>query len=254
MATTLITAGQVMDRAANFLNDPSKTDYTYTVMLPYLNMAIDELSESMEESNSSVSNQTHLVLLVKAGVWWIGGPGTAAIDPERTTYPADLIEIQEIGERLAGDDGPFTRMTRVEYQPGFRPQAALLQWAWEDQTIKFNNPGTEFFIPIAPGSGQPPSGATTDREIQLRYIRQGIPYVVDANSPITFVNARLYLSYKTAAYCAMFIGENESRAKMLEEHAERSLERATAISNKGRQQIMTRHRPFRAAFKSRGGW
>jgi hypothetical protein len=248
MSTTLITAGQVMDRVANFLNDPNKTDYTYAVMLPYLNMAIDELSESMEESNSSISNQTSIVIVVPKGVWAIRHPQW--IVPGEPNYPDDLIEIQEIGERLSGTNDPFVRMTRVEYQPGFPPQDALVQWAWEDQTIKFNNAGTR----SGPPSTQPPSGALTEREIQLRYIRQGVPYVVDADSVITFVNARSYLSYKTAAYCAMFIGENESRAQMLEGHAEKALERATSISNKGRQNIMTRHRPFRAGYKSRGGF
>jgi hypothetical protein len=66
------------------------------------------------------------------------------------------------------------------------------------------------------------------------------------------INSRSYLSYKTAALCAMFIGENESRAKILNDQADEAMERLEGISNKGRQQIMTRHRPFRAAYKSRG--
>ena len=44
MSTTAVSAGQIMDRVANLLNDPNKTDYTYNVMLPYLNMAIEEFS------------------------------------------------------------------------------------------------------------------------------------------------------------------------------------------------------------------
>ena len=52
--------------------------------------------------------------------------------------------------------------------------------------------------------------------------------------------------------CSMFIGENETRAQVLNEQAEQAKERMEGISNKGRQHIMTRHRPFRAAFKARG--
>jgi hypothetical protein len=52
----------------------------------------------------------------------------------------------------------------------------------------------------------------------------------------------------------MFIGENETRAGILETQAEKAMERLTGINNKGKQQIMTRHRPFRAAYKARGGF
>ena len=48
----------------------------------------------------------------------------------------------------------------------------------------------------------------------------------------------------------MFIGENETRAGILEDKAEKALERITGINNKGKQQMMTRHRPFSASYKS----
>ena len=50
----------------------------------------------------------------------------------------------------------------------------------------------------------------------------------------------------------MFIGENETRAMVLDAQAERAMDRLLGINNKGRQQIMTRHRPFRASWKARG--
>jgi hypothetical protein len=188
----------------------------------------------LEESNNSPSNQTAVIILVPKG-----SPAILATPeigtPTYPVYPNDLTEIQEVGERLAGTTDSFNRMTRVEYTPTFPPTSALLYWCWEDQTIKFNS-----------------TGALTDREIQLRYVRQGVPYVANANTIITMINSRSYLSYKTAALCAMFIGENESRAKILNDQADEAMERLEGISNKGRQQIMTRHRPFRAAYKSRG--
>lgn len=233
MSTTNLTAAEVMDRSAALLNDPAKTDYTYLAQLPYLNMAIDELVENLEESNSSPTNQTSAVITVPVGSNMIT-PIEHATLPH---YPIDLVEIQEVGERMAGSNDSFIPLDKKEFLQSFPPNQSLLFWIWEDQIIKFN-----------------PNGALSSRDIQLRYVRQAIVQAASELSVIGTINARSYLSYKTAAFCAMFIGENETRAGVLEGQAEKAIERLTGINNKGKQQIMTRHRPFRAAWKARGGY
>ncbi len=222
-----------MDRAAALMNDPALTDYTYTAQLPYLNMAIDELIESLEESNSSPTNETSAVIIVPVGSSMIT-PTEHITTPH---YPDDLIEIQEVGERVSGSEDGFIPLVRRDYVVTFPINNSLLFWAWEDQIVKFN-----------------PNGANGDRDVQLRYVRQTIAQAVDEDSVIGAINSRSYLAYKTAALCSMFIGENETRAGVLDIHAEKALERLTGINNKGRQQIMTRHRPFRATYKARGGF
>jgi hypothetical protein len=231
MSTTSLLAGEVMDRSAVLMNDPSKTDYTYDVQLPYLNMAIDALVELLEESNVSPTNDTSAVITIPLGTNKIVSVDDGGIP----SYPSDLIEIQEVGERAAGSSDPFLRLGRREFLQAFPPNNSLLFWIWENQEIKFN-----------------PNGALTPREIQLRYVKQGISQAADETSVIGTINARSYLSFKTAALCSMFIGENQTRAGALNGEADIAVERMTGISNKGRQQIMTRHRPFRAGFKSRG--
>lgn len=223
MSSLFITAGSVMDTVAPLLNDPGKTDYTYITMLPYLNMAIGELNESLEESNVGVTNDISPIYLVKAGINIVANP------------PIDLIEIQEVGERLHGVDGSFIALPRREFPEALPRSSSLLFWCWKRQEIMFNL-----------------NGANTDRDVQLKYIRRPFFGAQDSESIIGTVSAHMYLSYKTAALCAMFVGENESRADILQAQAEKALERIIGISNKGKQQIMTRHRPFRAGFKSRG--
>jgi len=233
MSTTAVSAGQIMDRVANLLNDPRRTDYTYPVMIPYLNMAIEELSELMEESQNSPS-QMEASYVLPAGTQVLAsaesGIGTIF-------YPGDLTEIQEISERPGGSTSGFVKLPRVETLKVFPQSNSLLYWMWEDQQIKFN-----------------PLGANTPIQVLITYLRQGIPYIVNENSQITMINSRSYLAYKTAAFCAMFIGENETRAAVLQSEAEKAVERLTNISTKGRQQIMTRHRPFRAGWKARGSY
>jgi hypothetical protein len=234
MSTTNLLAAEVMDRSATLMNDPSKTDYTYEVQLPMLNMAIDELIEALEENNSSPTNHTSPVITLPVS------PGinklTPAENPLGPHYPEDLVEIQEVGERVGGSNDPFVPLNRRDFLQAFPPSQSLMFWVWEDQMIKFN-----------------PNGALGPREIQLRYVRKAIAQAASELSVIGAINSRSYLSFKTAAFCAMFIGENETRAAVLEMQAERALERLMGINNKGRQQIMTRHRPFRASYKARGG-
>ncbi len=69
---------------------------------------------------------------------------------------------------------------------------------------------------------------------------------------LPFTNVKTYLEYKTAALCAMFIAENESRAVALDSLTGTALSRALGIPIKGMQSIVTRRRPFRHSFKHRG--
>lgn len=247
MSTTSVSAGQLMDRAANLLNDPNKTDYTYKVMLPYLNLAIEEFCDLLSESNSPFANLTSYhwsaepILVPKNGPYLLTPEDPT---PGMSKYPGDLIEIQEIQERPYSSVphhpsdpafGAYRRLPRREFPEPSPPTNSLVWWVWERGIIRFN-------------------AASIDMEVVLKYVFQGIPYAADENTIITLIGARTYLSYKTAAFCALFIGENESRAKILETQADEAAERSITISNKGKQEIVTRHRPFRAAYKARGGF
>jgi hypothetical protein len=234
---TSLLASDVMDRAAALLNDPKRTDYTYEAQLPYLNMAIDELVENLEESNSTPTNLTaRLVIPIGMDrIFPLEGSGEAGVDT--VYYPPDLVEIQEIGERTVGTEDPFVPMRRCEFLPTTPLNSSLLYWAWENQCIQFNR-----------------KGASTVREVELKYVRTSTLQVTSEHSIIPAINARSYLSYKTAALCSMFIGENETRATVLNAESEKALERLQGINNKGRQHIPTRHRPFRAGYKARGGF
>jgi hypothetical protein len=223
MSSLFITAGAVMDTVAPLLNDPAKTDYTYITMLPYLNIAIGELNELLEEANVGVTNEVSPNYIVRAGVNILTNP------------PHDMIEIQELGERAYGTSESFIALPRREFPDSLPPSGSLLFWCWKRSEIMFNL-----------------RGATTDREIRLKYTRRPFWGAENEKSIIGTVSAHMFLTYRTAALCAQFVGENESRADVLAVQAEKAFERLLGISNKGKQQIMTRHRPFRAGYKSRG--
>jgi hypothetical protein len=232
-STTSLTAGQVMDRVASLMNDTAKTEYKYTNMLPYLNMAIDELLEELETINAAVTNETAALITVAIG--------RVAITPTESLttphYPYDLMEIQSIGERLAGSSDPFVPMNRVEFMNTRAAGISLVDWRWEDQTIKFVD-----------------TGATSAREVKIDYVRQPIQLAADETSVIGLIGVRAYLSFKAGAFCAYFIGEDGDRSKTLDDQAETALTRILGRDSKSRQAMTTRRRPFRAGYKGRSNF
>jgi hypothetical protein len=217
-----------MDAAAALLNDTEKQVFTYVAQLPYLKIALKELREWMELSNAPVTNKTSAVITVPIGTTVVGFATSPAL-------PSDLVEIQEVWERKSSDSS-FIPMVRREFLSHVLDGETVTQfqiWAWKNNTIELPE-------------------ASVAIELKLDYIQNLFTNIIDQNSKISVVNCESFLSFRTASLCAEFIGENESRAQKLDAHAQAALERREGIDSKGKQQIATRHRPFRASFKSRG--
>ena len=237
MGSTSLTAGEVMDKSASLMNDTAKTVYTYAAQIPYLNMALDELQEFFQLNNIPVTNQTSVPITVNVGTKFIRpfdglGSDSGSGDP---VYPQDLVEIQGVYERLAGTENPFIPVVKREFLPhpiDDLPTESLQYWIWEDQIIKT-------------------VGATTNREVKLDYIKTIFPKVENQAALLGVINARSFLYYRTAALCSQFIGENPTRAGELNTFASLALDRVTGIGTKARQSIITRRKPFMAAYKRR---
>jgi hypothetical protein len=205
------------------MNDPQQTDYTPTACSPFFVLAGGELDQVLMEYNIAISNETSQVFHVPAGSGYL------------TNKPIDMIEIQELAERQAGSDGPFLLLNRREFPDDFPPTNSLVSWCYKNEHVTFNM-----------------RGANVDMEVRLNYIRRPLSGIEGDDKAYFNTNAEMFLIYKTAALCAMFIGENETRAEVLNDLADKALERTISISNKGKQQMMTRHRPFRYSYKMRG--
>jgi len=234
MGSTSLTAANVMDKSASLMNDSLRTVYTYTAQMPYLNMALNELQEHFQLNNIPVTSQTSATITIPVlttAVNPVDGGGT--VTPPN--YPSDLVEIQQIGERLSGSSDAFIPLTRRDNVPqtGDLQSHALRVWAWEDQRIKF-------------------AGATSIREIRLDYIKNLFAEVTSETAVLGVINSASFLHFRTAALCSQFIGENQSRASELDTFAILALDRATGISTKAKQSINTRRRPFMASYKHRG--
>ena len=222
-----MTAADPMDLAASLLNDTAKSIYTYAVQIPYLNMALNELQEMLELNNVPMTNEVSTAIPITTVMTDIGGSTGPAL-------PTDLIEIQQLEERLTGTLDPFIPMTRFEFLPMITVlTSSLMYWTWQKQIIQF-------------------IGANTNRDVKINYIGAVLPPVTVSTTPIALFNSKSFLAYRTAALCAEFIGENKTRADSLNADAGLAMDRLIGISTKGRQAIPIRHRPFMAAYKQRG--
>ena len=236
MSAVDLIGGNIMDVSASLLNDTAKTVYTYTAQKPYLRLALQELRELYELNNIPVTQATSVVVQINAGVTAIVYNATGT--PTNPKLPDDLVEPAQLWERARGID-PYVPMSKRDYLPhdleGVQANC-FIYYTWNGQQIE-----------VLP--------ANQNNDIKIDYIKQMFPdagAAIDENTSIAVVNAASFLEYRTAALCAEFIERNSTSSNSLNASALLAIDRATGIGVKGKQNIMTRRRPFRAAYKKRG--
>lgn len=225
----MATPAQIMSRAAALMNDSIQSVYTNEACLPYLNMALDELQEYYELNNVPVLNHSSSVITVPHGVSVIGFNTTPSL-------PVDLVEIQSLYESEVGQQSWSLMSPRNFIHPTKDEINSFIVYSWMNNQINL----------IA---------CNRDTDLKIDYVASIFPTdiligSINTNYPVP--NIKSFLAYKTAALLAQYIGENETRSAELNGLAQLALDRALGISTKSRQSILTRRRPFRAAFKSRG--
>jgi len=233
-----MTYDDVLTNSAALLNDVSKSEYTNARQFPYLNIALSELQEMFELNSIPSSQESSAVINVPSGTTAI----TFAPDPPIVGVdylPDDLIEINELFSSPEGQNN-WVRVDKKEYLTsqelsGSGEIAFIGVWAWLSQEIRI-------------------LACSADNDIKLDYIKTLFSIIdsdnVDDN--LTIINSASFLQYRTAALCAEFLGENPNRATSLNSNASLALDRSLGISIKGKQSIIYRRRPFRAAWKRRG--
>jgi len=220
-------ASDIMDSVAVLLNDTQKQNFTYVALIPHMNIAVAELRELMELNNVNMANNSSIGIPVNAG--------TTSIP--LTSLPGDLVDIRKISERIWGNtNDDFIEMTRLEFLPQYVVQTSfLVYWAWYQQVINL-------------------IGALQKIELRVDYVSSPLPVITDPSNVIGTINAQSYLTYRTAALAANFIGENPTRAQALDGDAGIALDRFLGINTKGKQSEAIRRRPFMQGFRNRSAF
>lgn len=224
---TPIKAGEIFNKARFFLNDQIGANFTDEVLLPALQMANEDLRLECEDNNIPYTNITSVAILISAGVTDIGGPTGPPL-------PDDLIEIVEMYERSADTTNDFMLMRRRNFLPKTDVQTAFLEvYTWQRQIVNF-------------------IGATGDLQVKIDYVGNSLNRIIDTNSEIAIFNSISFLSFRTAALAANYIGENKTRSDELNAEALRCIETMENIGIKNQQNMTIRRRPFMSGYRARG--
>lgn len=222
---------QILDQSAVLLNDIAKDVYSYSVMLPYLNIARSELEEIFELNDIPTTHETSDTIVIPAGTTEIGYDTTPAL-------PSDLVEIRQLWESVTTLE-KFVPLGRVQSLSGY------------DNNVDRNS----FIIFLEEGNVIKFLSSIVDIDIKIDYIKSlftmlSLSQLSQQNS---IRNTDLFFINRAAALASEFIEENTSRADSLSSKAAASLERSLGIKIKAKQVMPVRRRPFRAGFKLRRG-
>lgn len=226
----ILLASEVMDLTAAALNDANKTVYTYTVQIPYLKLALQELQEIFELNSLSVTEASSAVIPVNSGQTEIQFNVTSG-----PRLPDNLIEPKQLWERNRNSN-PFIPMTKLEFIPHGLTGTQTNQftyWVWQQNKIILLS-------------------SNADNDIKIDGIFSLFPKYVNQHTIIPVINAQNFLAWRTAGIIAEFVEKNESNATKCNGNASLSLDNIKGISIKGKQSIVTRRRPFRGAWNRRG--
>jgi hypothetical protein len=222
---------EILTLSAGLLNDSARAVYTDLVMLPYLNIARLELEQLLELNNIPVTDKHSAVINVPSGQNSIAFGATLPAP----SLPSDLVEINQVWESQEGLNSyyPIHKVASLP-PPTNVPPSSFGAYEWSGQEIKF----------IA---------ANSDIDIKLDYIRSLFVFLAedDLDGNNTVINTSLFLQFRVAGLCAEFIEHNTAVATSANASAFGALETSLGISVKGMQNITTRRRPFRAAYKAR---
>ena len=228
----------IVGTVAVLMNDYAQTQYTNSVCLPFLNLALAELQEIFELNGLPVTNEESAIITIP----YVASPAPLIVQVGFNTVPslpADMIEIQELWESPSCIN-QWTRVDKKDFLPKYLLDSTqisqFLVWAWEQGQINL----------IA---------ANQPNDLRLDYTANmfNLPITIgNIGVNLPFTNIGTYLDYKTASLAAFFIAENESRSAALNSLAETALNRAIGIPVKGMQSITIRRKPFRFSFKHRG--
>lgn len=208
------TAGSVMDLAASvYLNDARQKLYNYTVQLPYLKSATEDLDQQATLNGSPINIISEAVITLPEG-------DIALSLPESFFLP---ISLQEKG----ASDTFYSNMTEKPDVTtlDLEQSSTLGFWDFRHNDINF-------------------VGATEARTIRLVYWRF-LDALVDEDSLVEISGAKNYLAAKTASKCALYIGNNQARATNIAIEAQGFLDTLESLWVKNNQGKRVRRKPFR---------
>jgi len=206
-------SSDVFLRCRAVLNDVAIDLYTDDILLPYLKIANDDLSDELVDNGATVQKEVTADIPLSAGI-------------TQPSLPSNMIVPIEVYEKDQGqDDSHYRYMKQKDFLPNGTAGRELSVWAWREQAINV-------------------MGSTAAKILRIRYYRL-ITDIVGPNSPIELTHALNYLAYHTAALASEHIGQNRTKAIDLESVAGIKLGKLLKKEVKQSHGRPIRRRPFK---------
>lgn len=209
----LSTSGSVMLRASAHLNDANQLVYNSTILLPYFNMAVDELQEELGVHAIVEMDKSSIIILVD--------PNDVVLDQ----LPLDFMEAIRLIERSRGSQDSWREITEVRAIDPNLKSTTIDQWTERSSSILINSP-------------------STGREVMLEYLAS-MTIAEGEDGPINIETSRRLLALLTARNAARDAGNSASKANTYESDISRARDRLVRrLQNKSQTIMGVRRMPF----------
>jgi hypothetical protein len=217
------TVDNALTTARIYLNDTEKISWSDPNLIPFVQEACRELQNALALNDIEVIRYQLTNPPNTAGIHLYAGQTNLA---NAGLQPVNLIEPIEVSERDWGDTTPedYLSMQRVPFLPNYTQNTYLYFWTWQQDSIQF-------------------TGATTDRDLQIRYrAKLMIPSLV--TDSLGFLGALTYCGPRTAALAYMTRG-NSAMASAVGNVAKQNLDDILRTAVKNDQGTAVRRIPYR---------
>lgn len=202
----------VLAQARVLLNDATGKLYTEPELIPYYNLAQNELQSELELMGAQFLKDTAARITVPAGTTVLAAP-------------ADLVEPITLFEGSEGAQVEnFIEMEELQFLPLLPQEVELRYWVFQDEGIEF-------------------LGSTANRDVIVRY-RKGLTPAVAGADLIEYPKGANFLAYETAALTAAYAGENPTRSAKLDGKAAYNLSLVKRKIARDQQSLPVRRKPF----------
>lgn len=212
-----ITAGSVLLRAANHLNDPNQLWYTSQLLMPFLNMALERFEEELGAHEISAYKKSSITILVDEN------------EEELAQMPVDYVEAYALYERARGSGSEWSEIKEFsDISPALKVNkgTSVTQWACRNTKIFINPPSQQ-------------------REVLIEYISTTTPASNDTTNIDIFASRR-FLALETARCAARDMGNAPTKALTFEKDIEESLDNVIRRLQKADQgNLGVRRLPYR---------
>jgi hypothetical protein len=182
------TLADIVTKVQNLVGDPSGQVYTQAVLLPYVNMAQDEMADELRNNGVGEATFVNSVITVPANTTVLNQGSTPPI-PTNLVVPLSLYE-----RTVGGAEQDFTLINGPQILPNFNASTTLGFWNFVQDTT--NGPTIQFI------------GATTAREVRILYYGD-VNNLSAGGDKLLFYGAQNAISYKVASLVAASRGNGE---------------------------------------------